>query len=181
MLNNHFQYSQYSGIVAATPQKSEIPVATIGGEPGGRPPIVVDENIPEPPVDKDQTTTAGFGKAEPGHDVFAGEPQKDIKSDHAVQPPLPADDKEISSVFSQTPSESPSESIEESKAAASPSGPAKPVGETAEFKIQTSPAKEEKEDKKEEEKKEPQGPLDEHAAEADRAAQDLFPDAGDKK
>ena len=155
-------------------------MATIGGEAEGRPPIVVDENIPEPPVDKDQTTVAAFGQAEPGHDVFAGEPKKDIKSDRVDKLPLPADEKEISFVFLQSSSE-PSESSTESKPAASPSVPVKPVGETAEFMIQTSPAKDVTEDDKEEVQKKPQGPLDEHAAEADRAAQDLFPNADDKK
>lgn len=140
-------------------------MATIGGEAGGRPPVIVDENIPEPPVDKDQTTIAAFGKAEPGHDVFAGEPKKDIKSDYAAKLPLPADDKEVSSVFLRPPGEA-SDSNAESKPAAPPT---KPVGETAEFKIQ-------KEDDKEVQNK-PQGPLNELAAEADRVAQDLFPNA----
>jgi dolichyl-phosphate-mannose-protein mannosyltransferase len=77
-------------------------MATIGGEPGGRAPIVVEDNLGQdadaPPQD-DHTTAAQIGAAEPGRDVFAKDKQKDIKSQKlASDAPVDADEKEISVV-----------------------------------------------------------------------------------
>ena len=177
------QYSQYAGIVPATPHKSDPPLATIGGEPGGRPPIVVDDQVPAVPVDQDQTTVA-FGKAEPGVDIFAGEPAKDIKSDY-VAPSAATNEKEIrkeiSSVFggssSATSINTESKKGEEPVVAADLETPERAASdEQADFSIQTHPAT-----ASEQALKQPEGPLDEVAAEADRAAQELYPEAHDKK
>jgi len=135
---------------------------TIGGEPEGRPPILVDEKVPEMPIAKEQTTVA-FGKAEPGVDIFAGEPAKDIKSEY-VAPSQPAEDKEISS-FNQLSSET-LMNAERKKD--------EPI-----LSIQTHPAT--KANDEEQARKPPLGPLDEPAAEANRAAKELYPEAHDKK
>lgn len=169
------QYSQYGGVVPATPQKSEPPVATIGGEPGGRPPIVVDEQIPEKPVEKEQTTVA-FGKAEPGVNVFAGEPVKDLKSEFATQS-LPADEKEISSVFSHSSTETSMDTEKkkgEEPANAAGSSTPEQASDASGSSKQIDPATEMKDGQAH---RQPQGPLDELAAEANRAAKELYPEA----
>lgn len=173
------QYSQYAGIVPATPHKSDPPLATIGGEPGGRPPIVVDDQVPAVPVDQDQTTVA-FGKAEPGVDIFAGEPAKDIKSDY-VTTSAAANEKEISSAFggssSATLINTERKKGEEPVVAADLETPERAASDKqSDFSIQTHPATD-----SEQALKQPEGPLDEVAAEADRAAQELYPEAHDKK
>lgn len=68
------QYSDYSNVGYATPTTlaSATGAAPVGG---GREGIVVDV----PPVNID-TTSAGGGQPEPGHDVFAKEPEKQIES-----------------------------------------------------------------------------------------------------
>jgi dolichyl-phosphate-mannose-protein mannosyltransferase len=179
------QYAQYAGIVPPTPQRSEPPVATVGGEPGGRPPVLVNDQIPKIPVEKEQTTVA-FGKAEPGVDIFAGDAVKDIKSEHAAPSP-PAEEKEISSVFSK-PSSTETSSVDTEKkkgeepanaASSSTSEHIAAAGKEADFSIQTHPATEAK-DEEGHAHKNPQGPLDEPAAEANRAAKELYPEAQHK-
>jgi dolichyl-phosphate-mannose-protein mannosyltransferase len=141
----------------------------------------VDEQIPEVPIAKEQTTVA-FGKAEPGVDIFAGEPVKDIKSGDA-SPSLPADEKEISAVFSQPSTETLMET--ERKKGEKPvnaAGSLTPESVAATVKeavssTQTHPATE----AKNEQAHKQQGPLDEPAAEANRAAKELYPEAHDKK
>lgn len=100
--NHDFQYSQYAGRVAATPQKSTAPAATIGGEPGGRAAVVVNDV----PVVAEPYTSLAIGQAAPGVDVF-GVPAPDIKSDHLPPPPpqVPEEAKEISSVEIPKPKE----------------------------------------------------------------------------
>jgi dolichyl-phosphate-mannose-protein mannosyltransferase len=169
------QYSQYAGIAPPTPQKSDPPVATIGGEPGGRPPVVVDEQIPVMPIEKEQTTVA-FGQAEPGVDIFAGEPIKDIKSNHEVAPSLPVEEKEISSAFIQpSPEILVDAKVEEPVIAAGSSTSEYTVKD--DVSIQTHPATEAKVEVQAQ--KEAQ-PLDEPAAEAVRAAKELYPEAQQK-
>jgi len=170
-------YSQYASVVAATPKKSDVPLATIGGEPGGRPGIVVDENIPEVHIIDEIQTTLAFGKAEPGRDIFAGEPVKDIKSDQTIAV-APVEEKEISSVFSQPLTETLLVDFnkgEELASSAASFEPARGVSsvEEAVISIQTHPAVAVQ--------IQPQGPLDELAAEANRAAQELYPEAEGKK
>jgi len=168
-------YSMYANIAPATAQKSKSPVATIGGEPDGRPPVIVDEPIPSMPIEKGQTTVA-FGKAEPGVDIFAGEPIKEIKSEQVV--PLIADEKEISSVFSNPSLETLLEAKkgeEPKNAAASMPDPAVADVKDAHFNIQTHPSTEA--NVGERVHKQPQGPVEEPVAEAIRAAKELYPEA----
>jgi len=172
-------YSQYTGIAPATPQRSEPAVATIGGEPGGRPPIVVADQVPGKSIEKEQTTVA-FGKAEPGVDIFAAEPVKDIKSPHAA-PSLPADEKEISLAFSQASTDplinKEGKKGEEERTNKTDSLAASQAGaKEADLSIQTHPTM-----KDGGQSYKQQGPLDEPAAEADRAAKELYPDARDEK
>lgn len=75
---------------------------TIGGEPGGRAPIVVEDKLGQdavaPPQD-DHTAAVPIGAAEPGRDVFAKDEQKNIKSQTlAPDAPVVEDEKEISMV-----------------------------------------------------------------------------------
>lgn len=141
----------------------------------------MDEKIPEVPVLDEMQTTVAFGKAEPGRDIFAGEPVKEIKSDQTAAVPLvpPVEEKEISSVFSQ--SSTAMLLVDVKKSEESPASAVPSVGMTtvegAEISIQTHPATVANDDGQ----KRPQGPLDEPAAEANRAAQELYPDAHDEK
>jgi dolichyl-phosphate-mannose-protein mannosyltransferase len=49
MLVGHWQYSQYSGVTVPTLNRSN-PMATMGGEPGGRAPIVVEDRLEQDAV-----------------------------------------------------------------------------------------------------------------------------------
>jgi dolichyl-phosphate-mannose-protein mannosyltransferase len=62
--------------------KTGEPVATVGGEEGGRGAIVVDDNLAQDPnyPPGDSETHAQIGKIEPGRDIFAQEPIKEVKS-----------------------------------------------------------------------------------------------------
>lgn len=144
----------------------------------------MDEKIPEVPVVDEVQTTIAFGKAEPGRDIFAGEPVKEIKSDHTTLA-APAEEKEISSVFSQSSMGAmlvDAEKKDESANSAASSTPerAASLSEEAEVRIQTHPATASNSDEQTVQKQ-PQGPLDEPAAEANRAAQELYPDAHGEK
>lgn len=171
--------------MAATPLKSTVPVSTIGGEPGGRAPIVVQDNVAVP----SEHTTVDLAKAEPGRDIFAGEPPKDIKSD-APNPALPHEEKEVSLVITQqstsalASSETQKEKAEESastdSSAASHSDEASIQDESStdtqhhnvETTVTQTTAKGE-----DQENHKLAGPLVEAEAEADRAAHELYPDA----
>lgn len=166
----------------ATPRRSNIPVSTIGGEPGGRAPIVVQDKLAEavdalPP--QDGQTSIVVGMPEPGRDIFAGEHAKGIKSETpAAEPPAPK--KEISMVISeqtttsevQTESAPPTESIDSIslETASSSSLDATSAVETQQETTQDVKTDIEK----------VTGPLGEAEAEADRAAKELYPDADEK-
>src|SRR6267154_656021 len=77
-------------------------MATIGGEPGGRAVIVIEDKLGQdaavPPQD-DQTTAVPVGAPKPGQDVFAKDKQKGIKSQSlALDVPVVVNEKEISVV-----------------------------------------------------------------------------------
>ena len=78
------------------------PIATIGGEPGGRAPIVVEDKLGQDAVaapEDDPTAAVPMGAAEPGRDVFAEDEQKKIKSQMiAPDTSVVEDEKEISVV-----------------------------------------------------------------------------------
>jgi dolichyl-phosphate-mannose-protein mannosyltransferase len=136
----------------------------------------VDDQIPKMPVEKEQTTVA-FGQAEPGVNIFAGEAVKDIKSGHTAPSP-PADEKEISSVFSQPSTEASVDTDKkkgEDLASSSTSEHVPSTGKETDLSIQIHPTTEAKDEGQAQ--KQPQGPLDEPAAEANRAAKELYPDA----
>ncbi|KZP02915.1 hypothetical protein FIBSPDRAFT_769763, partial [Athelia psychrophila] len=153
-------YAQYDHLSTATPISSATPVVTIGGEDGGRAPVVVDDNI-VPVGEAESTTSVGFGIAEPGKDIFAGEPARDIKSNAGTPklvPAEPLDEKVVSSTVVVSSSKNAETSVEEAKL----------VIQTASVPDSTTePAL----------VKGPAGPLDEVAAEADRVAKDLYPEA----
>ena len=96
------QYAHYESIKVTPVAKAIVPIlSTVGGEEGGRAPIVIeDKNIQAAAPHENVETMADPGKAEPGRDIFAGEPVNDIKSSNIpVQPPEPVrEQKEISSV-----------------------------------------------------------------------------------
>jgi dolichyl-phosphate-mannose-protein mannosyltransferase len=64
------------------PTKPNVPVAVVGGEEGGRAPIVVHDNLAQdqnnPP--DESGTQVPIGQAEPGHDIFAAGLVPELKS-----------------------------------------------------------------------------------------------------
>ncbi|KAH9927864.1 mannosyltransferase 1 [Amylocystis lapponica] len=109
-------YSQYDHIAqAAVPVTTQPAAATIGGEPGGRGAVVVEDNVPPPKhaAAESADTSVAFGQAEPGYDAFSGVPHEELKSSHsAVAPPAFIEEKEISSVLAQQPTAAPDTSSE---------------------------------------------------------------------
>lgn len=163
------------------------PVATIGGGADGRAPVVVEEPV-IPVVEPEHTTSIAFGQAEPGKNIFAGEPVREIKSDPGVilQPvgEQPVVEKVVSQAFQATTEASASEST--APVATTVSTEASVAD--AKLVIQTAPAVQSTVQQATVEStaeaaapKAPAGPLDEVAAEADRVAKDLYPDAQEEK
>jgi len=74
--------------MAATPQKSDVPVSTIGGEHDGRPLVVVPD-IKQADKSKEDHTSIAEDKPEPGRNVFEGEVVNDVKSIAPKDPPPP--------------------------------------------------------------------------------------------
>jgi len=174
----HEDYSQYSPIGAVTPA-SELAapiLSTIGGEQGGRAPIVVeDKNVQAAAAPDESATIADPGKAEPGRDIFADVPVKDIKSDALpVQPPEPVrEQKEISSVIVGTltsSSASPSSDSESSSSSSSDSSEGAEESDSAALTITQSEAV----------RLHTAGPLGEAELEAQKVANELYPDAARK-
>lgn len=169
-----WQYSHYATSGDVTPaEKLPAPIlSTIGGEQGGRAPIVIQDKNLEAAVLDDTVTIADQGKAQPGRDIFAGNPVKDIKSDTLpVQPPEPVrEQKEISSVIVGTlTSSSTSPSSDSGSLSSSSSSDSRKGTEES-----TSPAMEA------EAAKQRAGPLGEAELEAQKVANELYPDAADK-
>jgi len=78
-------YSMYTHVIPATPHKTtQLIASTIGGEAGGRAPVVVQHKQVIEPVAVNENTVVPLGRPEPGRDVFAEQPVKDIKSDAAA-------------------------------------------------------------------------------------------------
>jgi dolichyl-phosphate-mannose-protein mannosyltransferase len=186
------QYSQYFGKVVTTSATSAIPVATIGGEPGGRAPIVVEDKVQKDPKDLSQNdhTSVAEGQAEPGPNIFASGPAKDIQSQGNPAIHAPKLDIEPSSIVTTSstaamdtekkmatdakfPAESslssPTNSQPTSDMNADSSRTADPTQESGTTSSERT------------EIRKPVGPLPEAAAEADRAANELFPDAAKQK
>ncbi|TDL15831.1 hypothetical protein BD410DRAFT_732137, partial [Rickenella mellea] len=94
-------YSSYTGIAVATPPKPSSVV--IGGEEGGRAPIVVhDDNAGKAQQAPDSESTKAIGnQPQPGHDIFAEQPVKEIKSAAEIpdEPPTDVEEREVSTVM----------------------------------------------------------------------------------
>jgi dolichyl-phosphate-mannose-protein mannosyltransferase len=165
------QYSQYNNPEGVNLAKPVSPVlSTIGGEQGGRAPIVIkDKNVQVAAAPENAATMADPGKAEPGRDIFAGEPVKEIKSDHLpVQPPDPVrEQKEISSVIVGTLLSSTAFSTSDSTSSNSESN-SEPSSTAS---VETTAT--------EGDSAKPQaaGPLGEEELEAQKVANELYPDA----
>ncbi|KIK35359.1 hypothetical protein CY34DRAFT_96221 [Suillus luteus UH-Slu-Lm8-n1] len=137
-------------------------MATIGGEPGGRAAIVVEDKLGQdaiaPPEDE-QSTAVPIGAPEPGRDVFAKDKQKEIKSQMIALQDVPAnaDEKEISAVtFTAAP-----EVVAEGKKEIRVQGGDVELGEDVA------------------DHRKPHGPLDHEEAIADQVAHELYPEARD--
>jgi dolichyl-phosphate-mannose-protein mannosyltransferase len=168
-------YSQYSGIATPTPTKVTTPVATIGGEPGGRPPVVVEDPQQAKEQDKaDDTTSIVLGKVEPGRDIFADKAAKnDVKSQVAPIAP-PVDDREISQVVTKaqvTPNVA-DKAADVKEDTVNTDTPA----EKEAARIDSDSSKQEEIGKVEK----AEGPKQEVEAEADKAAQELYPEEAAK-
>ncbi|KAI0303009.1 hypothetical protein BC826DRAFT_965650 [Russula brevipes] len=181
------QYSQYKGAIHATPQESVAvppPLATVGGEPGGRGAMVIEDHLDdhilnEPP--QAEKTSVAAGKAEPGRDIFAPAPQAEIKSEKDAIPPLVEDNepRTITSVGLASLSEGSSKQDENApeKAAIKPISPevilSSPSDGTASARATgMTPA-----DSESAVKAKVQGSMDAELAEVDEVRQELFPDA----
>jgi len=132
-------------------------------------------------------TSAILGKPEPGRDIFAGEAVKEIKSDTLVvdrkEVPLEVE-KEISSVVTPAATTAPgAQSNEIGKKEDNPESRKNSETSTAASTSQGSLIKEKVADQKKAETKDApdaaaaRGPLGEAEAEAQRVAEELFPDA----
>ncbi|KAI6003482.1 glycosyltransferase family 39 protein [Pisolithus orientalis] len=75
-------YDEVTSIQSPTLNKS-VPSATIGGEPGGRAAVIVDDVLDVPVAGGETSTMISLGGAEPGQDVFA---QGEIKEAKSSQP-----------------------------------------------------------------------------------------------
>jgi dolichyl-phosphate-mannose-protein mannosyltransferase len=161
-----------------------VPVATIGGEPGGRAPIVV------PDMEKidhagDEHTSIAEGKAEPGHDIFAGEVVKDVKSEAPLHPLPPVDDREIISVITTGTTAATSEGTDSatnsdtstSEGSSSVTTTSSESPNTAGTSTSGTTAEAPHMDEQKEGPHMPAGPLREEEAEAEKVANELFGDA----
>jgi dolichyl-phosphate-mannose-protein mannosyltransferase len=67
------QYSHYKGKLAPTPHLTDPPMTTIGGEPNGRAPVVIEDPNPNGNGNaNDKSTMVLGGMPEPGRDIFGG-------------------------------------------------------------------------------------------------------------
>jgi dolichyl-phosphate-mannose-protein mannosyltransferase len=163
--------------MAATPQKSDVPVATIGGEQEGRPVVVVPD-IEQAEKPKEEHTSIAEGKPEPGRNIFEGEPVKNVKSETPKDPVPPVDHKEISSVITKE-SKAVSDSSSNSGSSSSDTGTttsssgSSDTGSSSSASTSSASQTEVQNDGIQK----PAGPLGEAEAEAEKAASELYPDA----
>jgi dolichyl-phosphate-mannose-protein mannosyltransferase len=149
---------------------STVPVSTIGGEPGGRAPIVV-EDKPIPSAKQEEQTSVVAGKAEPGRDIFAGDPAKNIQSQSApVVDTPPAAEKEISTVIIQQTTATSESTVDEAREKEIAGGYLKEEASTRGVDSKLEVVEGDADTLK------PAGPLAEAEAEAERAAYELYPD-----
>lgn len=176
-----FQYSHYDGLMVATPTKPVTPVATVGGEPGGRPAMIV-EDKPQEAAPAEHTSVV-VGMPEPGRDIFAGQPVKEVPSQPVPpQPPVvEVEEKVISAVVQPPPA---AEAIEKEKEPVDAAGE-DPVPLAKEIPLPKDEdeavvgADEEADVDAEAKLVKEAGPLGEAEAEADKIAHELYPDDAD--
>ena len=119
------------------------------------------------------TTSLLLNVPQPGHDVFGEQPVKDINSqDRVIPPPEPKvdEEKEVSKVVVPDPHAT----------QPPPDEKAKEGNEATKEKIDPAAQGEDKssgDEKKDEGQAPPQGPLGHDDTEAEKAREDLFPDA----
>lgn len=183
------EYSQYSGVTVPTLNRTT-PMATIGGEPGGRAAIVVEDKLGQdgvaPPEDE-QGTAVPIGVPEPGRDVFAKDKQKEIKSQRIALQDMPVinvGEKEISVVAFEPTSAASEVVAEEKEVVKVRAGDASATGEPeAEARPEVIGIPE-KDIEVElggdvDDHRKPHGPLDHEEAIADQVAHELYPEARD--
>jgi dolichyl-phosphate-mannose-protein mannosyltransferase len=151
-----------------------VPVATVGGEPGGRAAVVVDDVRAAADAEQEQgTATVIGGQPEPGRDVF----EKPVRGVKSAEVPVPGGDAEgevggepkVITVITQQ------QQVQEK-------GEAKVDNEVkAEVKVEKEEKGAEKKTETSEEQVpgggKPVGPLPEAEAVAEKVAQELYPDA----
>jgi len=167
------QYSMYGPAGVGNQPHTTVPVATVGGEPGGRAAVVVDDVRAAADAEQEQgTATVIGGQPEPGRDVF----EKPVQGVKSAEVPVAGGDakgevggepKVITVVTQQ-------QQVQEK-------GEDK-AGEEA--KVEVKVEKEKEAEKKTETSEEqvpgggkPVGPLQEAEAVAEKVAQELYPDA----
>ncbi|KAF5349347.1 hypothetical protein D9758_011775 [Tetrapyrgos nigripes] len=197
-------YSAYSslagGVGAPTPSSTMVPVATIGGEPGGRGPAVVNvgQGAPEAEGEQNQqgqgeeNTSTYVNKIEPGRDVFAG----DIRAGEGSTTRLPkqpvqgqdqglVDDEE--KVVVQVPgggpiSAPPSEDdkpITEKEDEVKEGAKDEPIDNAGVDPVPEKGPSKDSESKEDGKPGKAEGPIGEADAVAEKVAQELYPDAED--
>ncbi|KAG6375220.1 glycosyltransferase family 39 protein [Boletus reticuloceps] len=162
-------YSHYNAIPSPE-QDKPAPMAVIGGEPGGRAAVVVDDA--EPPVAPQASTAVPEGiVAEPGKDIFATGDKKAkssarFETDHNDASPSPGDlDRDMSVVGVDASGTSGNEEGSARTGEASSSGNVPADVNEAGVVAGTG--------------ERPEGPLDHEEALADQAAHELYPEARD--
>ncbi|THU78165.1 PMT-domain-containing protein [Dendrothele bispora CBS 962.96] len=184
-------YSAYASLHTGpgTPTKSTmVPVATVGGEPGGRGPAVVNnQDLNGEQKEGEENTSTYVNKVEPGRDIFAG----DVRGGEGGTTKVPAQNQEQDKGLAEDEERIVSQ-VHGGGISAPPSEDDKPVVEEKnEDQKDEEKATQEtldnegmdpippKDSKKEEKPGKPEGPLVEEDAAAEKVAQDLYPEEAD--
>ncbi|KAJ7721344.1 glycosyltransferase family 39 protein [Mycena maculata] len=162
-------YAEYGGIAAATPHTP--PVVTTG------------QGAPAADAEA-ETTSLYVMKPEPGHDIFGGAPP-DVRSKGGPPPPVVDEDKIISEVMQTTAAAEESASaqaqVESSEAVSvAETSPAASAESADGASSASESASTEADAEAEPVLAKPAGPLGEAEVEADKVAQELYPDAVQK-
>ena len=160
-----------------------MPVSTIGGEPGGRVPVVVADKgriQGEKPIQEKQTSTLGV-MAEPGPNIFAGDPQVGVQS-QSVPDQAPRVQIDVESVMTPSTAQSTvkdtssASSLGQVSSSSDSQSPVSGVSESSSHATQTTPKDDAETQQPVGNRLKAAGPRPEADEEADRAAQELFPD-----
>jgi dolichyl-phosphate-mannose-protein mannosyltransferase len=181
------EYSQYSGVTVPTLNRTT-PMATIGGEPGGRAAIVVEDKLGQDGAaspEDEHGTAVPIGVPEPGRDVFAKDKQQEIKSQRIALPDVPlvnVDEKEISVVAFEPTSAASEVVAEEKEDVKVQAGDVSATGEPkdqAHLEVIGILEKENEVKLDVDDHRKSHGPLDHEEAIADQVAHELYPEARD--